>query len=257
MQYPWSPNHPGEEPPPLSLVFWHEITRLGEAQVLLPAAVVALAWLVLRAGRAAPGSGVDAGARATAWRWGLGLVAGTALTTASKIAFIGFGIGWAALDFTGFSGHSMYSAAVLPVLAVLVAGRRGMPVGFVLAWLVMVSRIHVHAHSWSEAVSGNVIGTAIAVTALWGFMEVRPAPRAPRWLPGMLAAWLVVLPFAPPSRAHDGVVALSLWLSGRPAPYTREQMLWEARHRPVAAPGAGPVSPASRETGSESHPSPA
>ena len=41
---------------------------------------------------------------------------------------IGWGIGWAPLDFTGFSGHAMFAAALMPLLLRLAAGpgsRRG------------------------------------------------------------------------------------------------------------------------------------
>ena len=41
----------------------------------------------------------------------------------SKLAFLGWGIGSARLNFTGFSGHTMLSAAVWPVALWLVASR--------------------------------------------------------------------------------------------------------------------------------------
>lgn len=221
--------------------FWFALTRLGEAQVLLPAWLAGLAWLAFLS-RSRPavasgtigrlGSGTVAGdtAREAAWRWLVGLVAGTAVTTASKVAFIGYGIGSAALDFTGFSGHSMYSAAILPVLAALVAGRTGAACGFVLAALVMVSRVAVHAHSWSEALAGSALGAAIAGWALQRLLVPRRAVRVPPWLPLLLACWLALLPWrAPPSRTHEWVTRLSLWLSDRPFPYTRAQMMFEAR----------------------------
>jgi hypothetical protein len=85
---------------------WTVVTRLGEAQILLPALVSVSAWLAWRV--AAP--------RTAAW-W-LGLTAVAALvTTATKLAFIGWGLGSAPLDFTGLSGHAMFAAAVLPLLA--------------------------------------------------------------------------------------------------------------------------------------------
>jgi hypothetical protein len=178
------------------------------------------------------GSGTVAGdpAREAAIRWSVGIAVGTLLTTTSKIAFIGFGLGWPALDFTGVSGHAMYASAVLPVLAALVAGRAGAATGWLVALGVMVSRIEVHAHSWSEVLVGTVLGTAIASAALSKLLGPRSVLLAPWWLPLLLASWLTVLPWrAPPSRAHDAVVRLSLWLSGREVPYTRADMWRDAR----------------------------
>lgn len=239
--------------------FWHAVTRLGEAQILLPACLAGLAWLALlarsrpaiesgtiggRVGGAAVARSTLAGeaARDTAWRWALGLLLGTAVVTASKVAFIGYGIGSATLDFTGFSGHSMYATAVLPVLAALVAGRAGAACGFAVAGLVMVSRVVLHAHSWSEVAGGAMIGTPIASVALGRMLAPRALLRAPSWLPLLLAAWLTLLPWrAPPSRTHDWVIQLSLQLSGRPFPYTRAQMMWEARHHRARSEGGGPL----------------
>jgi membrane-associated phospholipid phosphatase len=248
---------------------WRALTRLGEAQILLPAFIAGVAWLLFLA-RSQPeitsgtvgriGSGTLAGdpARAAAVRWLAGIVAGTLLTTASKVAFLGFGIGWAALDFTGVSGHAMYASAILPVLAALVAGRVGAACGWLVAVGVMVSRIEVHAHSWSEVLVGTLVGTAIASATLARLLGPRSVLLAPWWLPLLLAAWLTVVPWrAPPSRAHDAVVRLSLWLSGREVPYTRADMLRDARRdrerdreaargaAPAPFAGTGPALPGS------------
>ncbi|MGS0754580.1 hypothetical protein ACVBEH_07590 [Roseateles sp. GG27B] len=77
--------------------FWLLLTRLGEAQILFPLAAAAAAWLWLRAEQAT-----------LARRWVLCLCLSTALTTASKLAFIGWGLGWAA-RFHRHSGHAMVS----------------------------------------------------------------------------------------------------------------------------------------------------
>lgn len=84
--------------------FWHVLTRLGEAQILLPLAL--LAGLALMR---------TAQARPQAVRWLSLLLAAAFVTTLSKVAFIGWGIGWRAFDFTGVSGHAMFAAAVYPV----------------------------------------------------------------------------------------------------------------------------------------------
>ena len=46
-----------------------------------------------------------------------------AIVCASKLAFMGWGIGIRELDFTGFSGHSALSASIWPVMMWLLTGR--------------------------------------------------------------------------------------------------------------------------------------
>ena len=75
--------------------WWGQITRLGEAQILLPAMALALLWLWRQAG-----------GRPLAVAWLLATGVAASITTVSKVAFLGFGIGHAPLDFTGFSGHA-------------------------------------------------------------------------------------------------------------------------------------------------------
>jgi membrane-associated phospholipid phosphatase len=225
-------------------LFWLAVTRLGESQILLPAFLAGALWLAFARpagarGRLAQGAGHrhDHPARRSAIRWGAAVFVATAITTASKVAFLGFGIGIAALDFTGFSGHSMYSWAILPVLGAIAAGRRGVPVGVALALLITISRVEIGAHSWSEAISGTLLGGAAAGWTLADYLAHPGAVRAPWWLPLLLAAWLTLLPtHAPPSQTHDLVVSVSLKLSGRHRPYTRFELLaglihpaWEAR----------------------------
>jgi len=216
----------------LPAVFWFAITRLGESEILLPAFLAGALWLAFarpawaRGRLAATVHGHDHPARGAAWRWVVGLAAATAVTTASKIAFLGFGIGVAAIDFTGFSGHSMYSMAILPVLGAIVFGRAGAVAGALLALVVMVSRVQVHAHSWSEALSGFVLGALVAWWTLAAYLAHPGAVRVPLLLPIALACWLGLLSgHMPPSRTHHLVVALSLKLSGRTQPFTRHDLL--------------------------------
>ena len=214
-------------------LFWFAVTRLGEAQILLPAFCAGALWLAYARpagarGRLAQGQAHahDHPARRSALRWVAAIVATTAVTTVSKVAFLGFGVGSAALDFTGFSGHSMYATSILPVLAAIVGGRRGAIVGVLLALLITYSRVDLGAHSWSEALAGLALGGAAAGWTLSDYLAHPGAVRAPWWLPVLLAAWLTLLPMrAPPSRTHGLVVAISLKLSGRTRPYTRFELL--------------------------------
>ena len=203
---------------------WALTTRLGEAQILLPAMAAAVLWLAW----ARP-------TRPLAAAWTAGAAAAVGLTTASKVAFIGWAVGVAAIDFTGFSGHSMSAALVLPVLARLAASRTPRPwprcaiaLGYALAATVAVSRVMVGAHSVSEVVTGFALGAAASAVALRATQA--PAQLPPRWLFAALALWLIALPVGgPPSNTHGMVTALALRLSGNAVPYTRQDMHRDAR----------------------------
>ncbi|WP_427912708.1 phosphatase PAP2 family protein [Ramlibacter sp. MMS24-I3-19] len=204
---------------------WHVVTRFGEAGILIPCALLLAGWLALATRE---------------WRtvlaWLLPLAAAVALTTASKIAFMGFGVGIASLDFTGFSGHSMFAAAVYPMLAHAATRRlgRGWRIGavglaYAFALAVAVSRVRLDAHSPSEVVLGFTLGAAASATALLALRHAQPM-ALPRVLAFGLAFWLAWTPREPvllPS--HAIVTRVSLKLSGRSVPYTRAD-LHRGRH---------------------------
>ena len=214
-----------------SLSSWELVSRLGEAQILLPAAALAGTWMAWRLA-------MDKIASV----WLLGVTVAAFLTTASKVAFIGWGQGWAQADFTGVSGHAMFAAAIYPVLALAVtlsARQRvrhlAIVLGAALALLIAVSRVQVQAHSVSEVIAGWLLGTLASALALTrGSAPLRP-PR--RWVPVLLMTWLTALPWlAPPSITHELVTQLSLTLSKRTRPYQREDL---HQHLPVPLdPGA-------------------
>jgi membrane-associated phospholipid phosphatase len=153
------------------------------------------------------------------------------LTTATKVAFIGWEVGYAPLDFTGISGHSMFAAAVLPVLAGATASGASprtrllaLAASYGFAALIAVSRVMTGAHSVSEAIAGFAIGAVASQLALR--LATAPRTQAPKALLAGLLVWLVLTPAgAPPSRTHDWVTRLSITLSGREQPYTRWMML--------------------------------
>lgn len=212
--------------------FWTLITRLGEAQLLLPLMLLAVLWLLLQRGPARAALG-----------WLAATVLAAGLTTASKVAFIGYGWGLPALDFTGFSGHAMFAAAIWPPLLRLAAAawwpaqpRRGVLAGGALAVLVAVSRVQVGAHSWSEVLAGLALGGAASAAALsaghW------PRLALTRLAPLALAGLLVLgVAWAPASRTHDWVTRLALASSGRSVPFQR----WAPPPRPAARPAPAPA----------------
>jgi membrane-associated phospholipid phosphatase len=200
------------------------LTRFGEAGIVLPVALALALWLVIATRSPRP---------ASSWLAPLGLAA--LITTASKVAFLGWGVGIAAIDFTGFSGHAMFAAAIYPMLAhAMTAHRRdegrrreallALCVAYAFAALIAASRVRVGAHSVSEAAAGFVLGAIASGSALWLAGHARQ--RLPALWAGLgLAAWFVVMPLeAAPSQTHGMVTRLALELSGRELPFRREDL---------------------------------
>ena len=196
--------------------FWSLFTRLGEAQITLPAAALTAVGLWLRPA-----------ARPLAIRWLIALSLAIGLTTITKVAFLGWGLGWEAIDFTGISGHTMFATAIYPVLfLVFISGAVtggvwvALVAGYGLALLVGVSRLEVGAHSPSEVIAGLVVGGG---ASLWAM--VRSGLRAQwnwPWVPVLMLAWISWTPFTlPPSQSHSLVTRLSLKLSGHDTPFHR------------------------------------
>jgi membrane-associated phospholipid phosphatase len=208
--------------------FWHLLTRLGEIQILLPAALLAMLALARR-----PETRPLAG-----WWLGLLLLA-TLVTTASKIAFIGWGFGSARLDFTGVSGHTMFAAAVCPLLLGTLAAplpatgqKIALAAGFGLALLVGLSRIEVGAHSVSEVLAGLLLGGSASAAAIAGTSLPRAVIGSTFSLSILVATWILVTPIQlPPLPTHSLVTRLALTLSGSPVPHTRRAMLLEFGRR--------------------------
>lgn len=206
---------------PTPLYYWHLVTRLGEAQTVLPLALVAALVLLRRSET-----------RALAAWWMALLSAAVLLTTASKLAFIGWGLGWPEFNFTGISGHAMFASAVYPLLlGTLLVGRgprAAQPLAFAagcaLALLIGVSRVEVGAHSVSEVVAGLLVGGLVSATVL--AMVRLPRVLIGPVIPVAVALFALLMPaHAPASASHAAVVRLSLLLSGRVMPYTRADML--------------------------------
>lgn len=205
---------------------WHLLTRLGEAEILLPAALLTAAALAAREQT-----------RKLALGWMLLVAAAAVLTTASKVAFIGWGLGLAALNFTGVSGHAMFASAIYPLLMVSCVSaatplrrRMALVLGCVLALVVAISRIEVGAHSPSEVIAGLLLGGTASAIAL-GYMP--PAPIAVRPLVlALTLAWVAVTPFQlHASQTHSLVTRLALAMSGHEAPYTRAELLRQLRQQ--------------------------
>jgi len=209
-----------------TLPYWQLLTRLGEAEILLPVAALTAIALFFQQGK-----------RRLAVAW-MGLIATAILVTAaSKIAFIGWGLGVASINFTGVSGHAMFAAAIYPMLMVtFLAGdtraglRRALLLGCALALLVGVSRIAVGAHSWSEVVAGLLVGAAVTAAVL--AVSRAGSLRMPVFVPLALLAWMAITPAQmQASQSHSLVTRVALNLSGHVVPYTRNDLLRSARQQ--------------------------
>ena len=215
---------------PIAPVWW-TVTHFGSSSLLLPAFVL-VAFGLWRSG-----------AQAAARHYVVAMTAAVALTVTSKCLFYGWGVGIAAIDFTGVSGHGLLAAAILPLLLRGLPGRwgrdLGAPLGAALALLVGVSRVVVGAHSVSEVVAAWLLGLAVSVPVVRRLGQVPLRHPASRWAPCQLVLALTTrtATYLP---AHATEVRIALWLSGKVQPFRRHQ-LHQAAPAPAAAAPAVPA----------------
>jgi len=143
------------------MTLWESLSALGDSRALLPLAVTLALFL-------------PAERRPLLWRWAAAIAAVASVTLASKIAFMGWGLGVKSLDFTGISGHAAMSSTLYPVVFWLLAsGRSRQPWGWAIAGAVLAvaiawSRVPLRAHSLSEIIIGLGIGSAASLWVLRG-----------------------------------------------------------------------------------------
>lgn len=141
------------------MIFWAAFTKLADSNFTMPLAALLAVWL--------------AGARA--WKpfllWSFLFGSGIVLVVATKIAYIGWGAGIPALDFTGISGHAMRATAIAPALMAILLQKQtrqiqqiGLLGGLVFGMAIGISRLAVHVHSVSEVVSGFVLGAIVGLS---------------------------------------------------------------------------------------------
>lgn len=201
---------------------WTALTHLGNSTLLLPAALLLALWLLH----------VRQWSLARDWLAAFG--GAVALVLASKLAFMGWGLGIAAWDFTGISGHATVATGVFTFGAWLLAAhgpRReqalALGAGLLVGVLVGVSRLELQVHSVSEVVAGCALGAAAAGWPVWRAAGPRPRLHR-RWVPAMLAAVLGLVPqLGRPAEPHGLVLQIALMVSGRGEVYTRHIL-----HRP-------------------------
>ncbi|MDN2705738.1 phosphatase PAP2 family protein [Janthinobacterium sp. SUN100] len=210
------------------MTWWNGISFAADMSVMGPAGVAIALWLLV----------------SRQWRlvlsWSLWYGGGLVLVVLSKLAFMSWGVGSSALDFTGFSGHAMRAGAVFPVLMYVLLQRAaprwrhaGVLVGVAFAVLVAISRVVVHAHSVSEAVSGCVLGLALALGFMWSARgAVNIAVSHALALASLVL--MVGLSFkAEPMPTEQWLQKLALALSGHERVFSREDWKLAQDGRPA------------------------
>jgi membrane-associated phospholipid phosphatase len=205
---------------PLTPHDWAFLSGFGGAAVMVPITLALTFWLFFAFNARVAGF----------WLLLIGIAAAVVATT--KIAFLGWGVGIHAVDFTGISGHTMLASAVFPVMFYLMllpapplVRIAGVAAGLVLGLLIGVSRLQLQAHSVSEMAAGCVLGALVAL----GFVA-SVAQRTPiRAAPYLIALSLGLLAFG----LHDlraptqhWVTQVALSLSGHDRPFIRAR--WKA-----------------------------
>ena len=200
--------------------YWQEFIALGGSLVMIPAAMAIFTWL--SAG----------GAWGMAWLWGVLFSVGLAIVAATQIAFIGWGVTISALDFQGFSGHSMRTAAVMPLLFYLILqhASRSLRMSGVLFGILFAAMmgfaVSVHnTHSASESIGGCALGYAISL----GFIALSRPMKQPALDHsvavtigfGVVAA-IIGTTTLMTDRTYGWMTHIACSLSGTEKPYARE-----------------------------------
>ncbi|HDH0220879.1 TPA: phosphatase PAP2 family protein [Klebsiella pneumoniae] len=202
---------------------WQLISFFGDSTVLLPSAAALFIVLMLRKT-----------SRLLAWQWSLLFGITGAIVCASKLAFMGWGLGIRELDYTGFSGHSALSAAYWPIFLWLLSARfsaglqkAAVATGYILATVVGYSRLVIHAHSVSEVIAGLLLG--VAGSALFLILQKSTSDSVYKTIPWGGVACLIMVPLV---LLHSGSKAPTQSLLGQIAtvigpldkPFTREDL---------------------------------
>jgi membrane-associated phospholipid phosphatase len=195
--------------------FWDLASTLGSSKLLIPAAIVTVV-----AGRM----------RGAGKAWLISIAVMSAIVVASKIAFLGWGIGLQAVDFTGFSGHAAIAAAVYPVLLAALArrhwpsgGRVSVSVGVLIAVIVCISRVELKAHSISEVLAGGLLGLGVSAFVLNHWRETLTVGIAVVTLAFALS-WALDTIWLSDVRTESLIIHTALSLSHRDVPYHRHHL---------------------------------
>jgi hypothetical protein len=147
------------------------LVQLGDLELTLPAAAAMSASLLA------------SNARRMALWWILLFLAGIGLVGATKIAYLGWGIGWHAVGFKAISGHATGVSAVFPMLFFLLLlgyGRQaqlfGIGAGLALGALIAVLLVVLRHHTTAEVLAGWLVGATVSLGAI-RLADGLPPPR--------------------------------------------------------------------------------
>jgi len=190
------------------------LLHMGDLEVALPLGAGLATWLLA------------AGAWRTALRWGACFGAAVVLVGGTKIAYLGWGIDLAALEFKALSGHATVVTALYPFGAWVLLRHQGPTVaaialagGLLFAATVAGLLVLRDEHTGAEAALGWLLGAAVSVAGVAWAKDLVGARLLPAiwWsLPVFaIAAWSM-------QSAQVGywMVRLALALSGNSRPYS-------------------------------------
>lgn len=151
----------------MATFLWNHYLYFGESRVALPL----VAWVAV--------CFVVAGQGWRALRWAVSFGVGGALLMAAKFAFSYAGWSLPTIGVYSVSGHAMLTAAVYPVLLMLlgsVLGRQmawlGLATGVGLALFMPVVLVTDFHHTIGESLVGLGVGFAVAGVTLWRWQPV-------------------------------------------------------------------------------------
>lgn len=194
---------------------WHLISFFGDTSFLFPTAILISLWLAI------------AGQPRLALLWTALYAIAMGTVAATKIAFMGWGIGLPQIDFTGISGHTAFSTTVFPILFRLTLFRRppnqqtaGFYMGYLSGFLIGVSRIYLKAHSTSEVVAGFILGLATSYLFLLQLRDTGPIKIHGPFQAGTSILLCAALLFSP-APTQRLLQSFSLYLAGISLPCSR------------------------------------
>lgn len=205
-------------------MFWHLIhflTYFGDSMLLIPTALIIALLLLWKRDD-----------KRSACYWVLAFCATGAIVSLSKIAFMGFGIGSARFNFTGFSGHSAMSATLWPVMLWLMSGRLSgqwrnvaVIIGYFIPLCVGISRLVLHYHSNSEVIAGLLLGYTLSSLFLISQRHLLPPVFSPRQLGIIFLIPVLLIGQGRIATTQQFLQQLSAKIAGIEHAWTREQLL--------------------------------
>lgn len=199
----------------------HILTYLGDSMLLIPTAVIMAVLIGWK----------NSDRRAAIW-WLVAFCTAGAIVSLSKIAFLGFGIGSARFNFTGFSGHSTMSAALWPVMLWLLTGRLAdrwrhlaIATGYLIPLLVGLSRLILNYHSESEVLCGLILGFTLSTAFLLSQRRAQLQGFSALQLGIALLVPLLLIGHGRIATTQQFLQRLSVQIAGIDHAWTRDELL--------------------------------